>query len=172
MRRDTFRKRLDEHTDLLLLRLVTLAGLDALLSGLGLGDSMLNSHVPSVTLGSGLSLESVLRAGDLERESVGTVLVEVGSVGKAKSTSGVLLLVGVLNEVEKTLSGLAGPRSDGVSNLRLLATEVLPQVGGGDSLLAEPEVLLGETESAADWLVFADVWSSCQSAHFLRPGAL
>jgi hypothetical protein len=171
-RRETFRTGLEKRTNLLFLRLVALTGLDALLSGLGLGDSMLNSHVPSVTLGGVLSLESMLRAGDLERESVSTILVEVGGMSEAEGTSGVLLLVGVLNEVEKTLSGLAGPRSNGVSNLGLLTTEVLPQVGGGNGLLAEPEVLLGETECAADLLTFAETQSSCQNTHFLRPGAL
>lgn len=58
-----------------------------------------------------------------------------------------LLLVGVLDEEQKALSGLAGPRNNRVSNLGLLATKVLAQVGGRDWLLAEPEVLLGEAES-------------------------
>lgn len=59
-----------------------------------------------------------------------------------------LLLVGVLDEVEQSLAGLAGPCSGRVSDLGLLATEVLPEVGGCDRCLAEPEVLLGEAESA------------------------
>jgi len=60
----------------------------------------------------------------------------------------VLLLVGVLDEEKEALSGLAGPGDNGVGNLGLLAAEVLPQVVGGNGLLAEPEVLLGEAEGA------------------------
>ena len=59
-----------------------------------------------------------------------------------------LLLVGVLDEEKEALSGLAGPGDNGVGNLRLLAAEVLPEVVGGNGLLAEPEVLLGEAEGA------------------------
>jgi len=62
----------------------------------------------------------------------------------------VLLLVCVLDEEKKTLSSLAGPSDNRVGNLGLLATEVLPQVVGGNRLLAEPEVLLGEAESAGE----------------------
>jgi hypothetical protein len=69
-----------------------------------------------------------------------------------ENTSRALLLVSVLDEVEETLSSLAGPRSSGVRNLGLLATEVLSQACSWDRLLAEPEVLLGEAESAASWL--------------------
>jgi hypothetical protein len=68
---------------------------------------------------------------------------------QVENTGGVLLLVSVFDEEKKTLSGLAGPRGNGVGNLGLLATEVLPQVVSGNWLLAEPEVLLGEAESAA-----------------------
>jgi hypothetical protein len=68
---------------------------------------------------------------------------------QVQGTRGVLLLVSMLDEVEQTLSSLAGPCSNGVGNLGLLATEVLPEVGGRDRLLSEPEVLLGEAESAA-----------------------
>jgi hypothetical protein len=148
-RRDTFHNGTDAHTNLLLLLLVALAGLDSVLGLLSVGDGLLDGEVPAITLSGSLSLESVLGARDLESECVGAVLVEVGSIGQVQGTGGVLLLVGVLDEVEQTLAGLAGPRSDGVSDLGLLATEVLPQVGGRDSLLAEPEVLLSETESAA-----------------------
>jgi hypothetical protein len=85
----------------------------------------------------------------------------------------VLFLVGVLDEVEQTLSGLAGPRSDGVGDLGLLATEVLPQVGCRDRLFSEPEVLLGEAKSAAGLLACAGgVLQGPAVTHFLRPGAL
>lgn len=50
-----------------------------------------------------------------------TLLVNAHQVENAGRA---LLLVSVLDEVEETLSGLAGPSSDGVRNLRLLATEV------------------------------------------------
>lgn len=73
---------------------------------------------------------------------------------QVEDTGRALLLVGVLDKEEETLSSLAGPRSGGVRNLGLLATEVLGQAGRRDGLLAEPEVLLGEAESAAWWLVW------------------
>ena len=106
-------------------------------------------------------------AGDLQGEGEGAVLVEVGCVGlscvsrttpcridpflahQVEDTGGVLLLVGMLDKVEETLASLAGPRSDGVGDLGLLAAQVLLQVRGWDRLLAEPKVLLGEAESAA-----------------------
>lgn len=69
------------RTNLLLCLLVTLAGLDGVLGGLGLGDSLLNSDEPSVTLSGGRSLKGVLVTGELECESKSTVLGEVGRVG-------------------------------------------------------------------------------------------
>lgn len=108
----------------------------------------------------------MLVAVDLKCEGNGSILSKIGGVclelvsrsafkrlsvyaHQVENTGGALLLVGVLDEEEKALSGLAGPRGSGVCNLRLLATEVLSKVGGGNRLLAEPEVLLGEAESAA-----------------------
>jgi len=152
-------------TDLLLGLLVRVAGLDAVLGRLGLGDGPLDSDKPSVALGSRLGLERVLVARDLEGKGNGAVLGEVGCVSlshvrgcrlskssvcayQVQDASRVLLLVCVLDEEEKTLSGLARPRSDRVGNLGLLAAEVLAQVLGRDWLLAEPEVLLGEAEGA------------------------
>ena len=67
---------------------------------------------------------------------------------QVQDTSRVLLLVGVLDEEKKALAGLAGPGDNRVGSLGLLAAEVLPEVVGGDGLLAEPEVLLGEAEGA------------------------
>ena len=71
---------------------------------------------------------------------------------QVEDAGGAILLVGVLDEEDETLSGLAGPRSSGVRNLGLLATKVLSEAGCGDGLLAEPEELLGEAESATSWL--------------------
>lgn len=71
---------------------------------------------------------------------------------QVQDTSRALLLVGMLHEVEEALAGLTGPRSDGVRNLGLLATEVFPKAGCWDRLLAEPEVLLSEAESAVSLL--------------------
>lgn len=68
-------------TKLGLLLLVSLAGLDGLLSLLGLSDGLLDGDEPAITLSQGLSLEGVLVAVDLECESNGSVLDEVGSVG-------------------------------------------------------------------------------------------
>ena len=68
-------------TKLGFLLLVSLAGLDALLSLLGLGDGLLDGDEPAITLRQGLSLKGVLVAVDLECESNGSVLDEVGGVG-------------------------------------------------------------------------------------------
>ena len=71
---------------------------------------------------------------------------------QVEDTGRVLLLVSVLDKEEQTLSGLAGPRSGGVSDLGLLAAEVLSEAGGRNRLLAEPEVLLNKAEGAVSWL--------------------
>ena len=71
---------------------------------------------------------------------------------QVEDTGRVLLLVSVLDEEEETLSCLAGPRSGGVSDLGLLAAEVLSEAGGRNRLLAEPEVLLNKAEGAVSWL--------------------
>ena len=111
----------------------------------------------------------MLVAVDLEDEGDGSVLSKVGGVGlqsvsesaqrdvpvgthQVEDAGGAILLVGMLDEEDETLSGLAGPRSGGVRNLRLLTTKVLSEAGCGDGLLAEPEELLGEAESAASRL--------------------
>jgi hypothetical protein len=73
-----------ERTDLLLLLFVSLAGLDGVLAGLGLGDGLLDGEVPAITLKRVLGLEGVLGAGDLEGEHLSAVLVEVGSVGLSR----------------------------------------------------------------------------------------
>lgn len=77
-----------------------------------------------------------------------------------------LLLVGVLDEEEQSLSGLAGPGNNGVSNLGLLAAKVVAEVGGGDGLLAEPEVLLREAEGAAA-LLASCLFGFCCISHSL-----
>jgi hypothetical protein len=68
-------------TELGLLLLVSLAGLDALLGLLGLSDGLLDGDEPAITLSQGLGLEGVLVAVDLERESNGSVLDKVSGVG-------------------------------------------------------------------------------------------
>jgi len=137
------------HTDLLLLLLVAIAGLNALLGLLRIDDGLLDGNVPAITLGGGLGLEGVLVARDLEGKGDSAVLGEISCVGQVEDTGGVLLLVGVLDEEQQTLAGLAGPGDNRVSDLWLLAAEVLSQVGGLNGLLSEPEVLLGEAEGAA-----------------------
>jgi hypothetical protein len=82
--------KVDELTNLLLLLLVRLAGLDGVLAGLGLGDGLLDGHVPAVTLERVLGLEGVLGAGDLEGKDLGAVLVEVGSVGLSRVSKSVI----------------------------------------------------------------------------------
>lgn len=59
------------------------------------------------------------------------------------------LVISVLDEVEETLAGLAGPGGGWVGNLWLLATEVVAEVLGRDGLFAEPEVPAGELEAPA-----------------------
>lgn len=68
-------------TDLLLGLLVGVAGLNAVLGRLGLGNGLLDSDEPSVTLGSRLGLKGVLVARDLESKGNSAVLGEVGCVG-------------------------------------------------------------------------------------------
>jgi hypothetical protein len=131
----------------------------------------------------------VLGAGDLEGKSKSAVLVQVGGVGlefishlsnllltveayQVQGTSGVLRLVGVLDKVEQTLSGLAGPRSNTVGNLGLFAAEVLPEVGRWDGLIAEPEVLLRKAEGAAMFVSRLFKVVQFGNTHFFRPGAL
>lgn len=53
----------------------------------------------------------------------------------------------MLGEVEQALSGLVGPGGNGVRDLGLLATEVLAELLGRNSLVAEPEILLGENNA-------------------------
>jgi hypothetical protein len=108
----------------------------------------------------------VLVAGDLEGKGKGAVLVEVVGISlsyvslslvlqvreyahQIQDAGWMLLLISVLDEVQQTLSSLAGPGCNTVGNLGLLATEVLAQVRGWDRLLAEPEVFLRVAESAA-----------------------
>jgi hypothetical protein len=85
----------DARTNRLLLLLVALAGLDALLCLLGLGDGLLDGQVPAVALRCGLGIERVLGARDLEGEAVGAILVEIGSVGLSYVNKGSLAIDGV-----------------------------------------------------------------------------
>jgi hypothetical protein len=86
----------DARTNRLLLLLVALAGLNALLSLLGLGDGLLDGQVPAVTLRCRLGLERVLGARDLEGEAVGAVLVEISSIGLFKVNLSTLVFNGVV----------------------------------------------------------------------------
>jgi hypothetical protein len=85
---------------------------------------------------------------------------------QVEDTGGALLLVSVLDEEQETLASLAGPSSSGVGDLRLLAAKVLSEAGSRNGLLAEPEVLLNKTESAAPWLVF-DPDTCCATCYLL-----
>ena len=113
----------------------------------------------------------MLVARDLECETNGSILQEVCSISLEKvsidsssrsivnahqveDTGGALLLVSMLDEVEETLSSLAGPCGHRMRNLRLLAAEVFTQARNWDRLLTEPKILLGEAESAALWLAY------------------
>jgi hypothetical protein len=80
--RDATRGRdmIETHTNLLLVLLVALAGLDAIFGSLGLGDGLLDGDEPAIALGRVLSLEGVLVSGDLQGECKTAVLDKVGSV--------------------------------------------------------------------------------------------
>lgn len=67
-----------------------------------------------------------------------------------QNTLGGGLLVGVLGEEEQALASLARPSDGLVGVLALLATKVAAEaVLGNGGLLAEPEVLLRESEAPA-----------------------
>lgn len=182
-------KKIAKLTELGELLLVGLVGNDGLLGSLGLLDGLLNSEEPAVALRGSLGLEGVLAAVELEVESNGAVLGELGrislymlAVNSSKSyllayqvqdTSGGGLLVGVLDEEKQALAGDARPGGGGVRNFGLLTTEVLTEAGCGDSgLLAEPEVLLGETERTVELSDEVSWAGKTGETHFLRPGAL
>ena len=78
----------------------------------------------------------------------------------------------MLDEEEETLSGLARPSDDRVSDLGLLTAEVLSKVVSGNGLLAEPEVLLSEAESAALMISPMFMAMTISPTYFFRPGAL
>lgn len=68
-------------TELGLLLLISLAGLDAVLGLLCLSNGLLDSDEPAITLSKGLSLEGVLVAMNLESEGNGSILCKIGGVG-------------------------------------------------------------------------------------------
>lgn len=70
-----------KHTELLDGLLVLLRGGNALSSGLGLLDRLLDSDNPAVTLGGVGSLERVLVAVDLEGENNVALLGDLGGIG-------------------------------------------------------------------------------------------
>lgn len=126
--------------------LVALALADLVLGSLGILDRFLDSEEPTVALGIGRSLESVLVTMNLEGELVRRGLLEIGGVGKSNDVLGMALLGLGFDKVEKTLASLAGPGGDGMSSPGLGAAEVVAQVLGRDGLVSEPEVTLGEFE--------------------------
>ena len=104
-----------KHTQLLDLRLVSLAVTDRLLGGLAELDRLLDRLVPAVTLSIVAGLEAVLVARNLESELVGRSLLEVGGLVEGNDTSRLgAVTLALLVEEEETLAGLAGPSSDGV----------------------------------------------------------
>lgn len=85
--------KLTELGDLLLVRLV---GDDGVLGRLGLLDSLLDGDEPAVALSSGLGLEGVLAAVQLEVEGNGTVLGELGGIGLRELVDDGEMAVGML----------------------------------------------------------------------------
>lgn len=150
--------------------LVTLAANDSFLGGLGLSNGLLDGDVPAITLSVVGGLEGVLVAVELEGELVWRLLLELGSLrldtrqfltpeygstqatNEVQDTGRVGLLLGVLGKAKKTSTGLAGVGSSWMSDLWLLATEVVAELVGADGLLSKPEVLLGELEAPAKFV--------------------
>lgn len=119
---------------------------------------------PAITLSVVGSLEAVLVAVQLEAELVRRGLLKVSGLVERKHAGG-LSAVGVtlLVEEEKALAGLAGPCNNRVRDLGLLASQVGAKVLGSDWGVAEPELLLGESELPAELLaprVFVGQYSS------------
>jgi hypothetical protein len=74
-------KNREKLTQLGELLLVGLVGNDGLLGSLGLLNSLLNGDEPAIALSGSLRLESVLAAVELEVESDGAILDELGGIG-------------------------------------------------------------------------------------------
>lgn len=116
----------------------------------------------------------MLVAADVEGELVGSGLLQVGGIVESDDASrlGAVTLT-LLVEEEEALASLAGPGSDGVGNLGLLATEEEAQVLGSDSSVVEPELLLRESELPGSMLVaIRFFFCSFQMTHLSKPGAL
>jgi len=126
--------------------LVSVALHDVLLVLLALGNGSLERGVPSVTLSITASLEGVLVSGNLERELVRGVLLEVVSIGQAQDFLRVALLGLGLDHVEETSAGVAGPGGDWLGGFWLGAAEVVGKALVGDGFIADPEVSLAEDE--------------------------
>lgn len=151
-------------TQLLKLSLVTLAAGNSLLLRLGVGDLGLKSGDPAVTLNGVGGLESVLGTVNLEEELGGTLLGQVSGIGlfllisfnetifmwsayQAEDTSGGGLVLSALGEEQQTLTGLASPGGDGVSNSGLLVLLEDSELFSLNSVILEVEEALGETET-------------------------
>lgn len=154
-------------TQLLELGLVALARGHSLLLSLSLSSFSLEGGNPAVTLGSASGLEGVLLAVDLEVQLGGTFLGNVGDISLAselatgatfirvpimftdqvEDTGGGGLVLGALGEEQKTLAGLAGPSGDRVGDSSLLVLVEGRQLLRLNSIVAEVEEALGETEA-------------------------
>jgi hypothetical protein len=109
------------------LLLVAVLCVDLVLGGFGLFDALLEGDEPAISLDRGLCLEGVLVAMELEEEGNGAILAQIGCLRlltsalakfypcknfnvrayQVEDTGRCLLLLGVLDEKEKALSGLA-----------------------------------------------------------------
>lgn len=121
--------------------------MDRLLVGLAHLDRLLDRLVPSITLSIGRRLEAVRLVVQAEGKLVRACLLQIRCVVQRKNASWVgLASLVLLDEEEKTLASLACPSNDWVSNLGLLTTKVEVEVLRSDGLIAEPEILLSESE--------------------------
>lgn len=132
-----------KHTQLLHLGLVTLAGADRLLVGLGHLHGTLKRDVPAVALGIAGSLQRMRVTMKLEGDFMRVSLLELGGVVEREDVLGVRLgCLSLLVEEQEALAGLAGPCNDRVRDFRLLATHIQVQVLRRHGGVAEPELLL------------------------------
>lgn len=151
---------------LLKLSLVTLAGGDGLLLGLGLGRLGLDGDNPAVALGGAGGLEGVLLASNLELELAGALLGHIRDIGldglakvhtsrhekplatyQVDDVARVSLVLGALGDEQQTLAGLTGPGGDGVGNSRLLVLVEVDELLGLNSVIVEVEEALSEAQA-------------------------
>jgi hypothetical protein len=77
-----------------------------------------------------------------------------GTTYEVNSMDRLRLLVDRLGEVQETFSSLSRPSNSRMSDVGLLATEVVAQVFRLNSIITEPDVPLGKSETPARTFIF------------------